>query len=58
MSKQLSISAAFSVLAMAAFVLSASPDLTTTGAQAYAHAPVDQSSDIGQIAADLPFTSN
>ncbi len=53
MSKQLSISAAFSVLAMAAFVLSASPDLTTTGAQAYAHAPVDS-----QIAADLPFIAN
>jgi hypothetical protein len=39
MSKQLAISAAFSVFATAAFVLSATPDQMTTGAQAYAHAP-------------------
>ena len=48
MSKQLAISAAFSVFAMAAFVLSATPDYATTGAGAYAHAPAAM-----QVVADL-----
>ena len=39
MSKQLAISASFSVFAMAAFVLSATPDYTATGAQAEARTP-------------------
>jgi|OpeIllAssembly_1097287.scaffolds.fasta_scaffold2143439_2 hypothetical protein len=53
MSKQLSLSAAFSVLAMAAFVLSSTPDHMPTGAQAYAHAPAEL-----QIASDLPLIAN
>lgn len=43
MSKQLAISAAFSVFAMAAFVLSTTPDHMTTGARANAHAPAAMS---------------
>lgn len=39
MSKQLAISAAFSVFAMAAFVLSATPDYSAAGAQTEIHAP-------------------
>jgi hypothetical protein len=39
MSKQLAISAAFSVFAMAAFVLSATPDQSAAGAKAFAPAP-------------------
>ena len=39
MSKQLAVSASFSVFAMAAFVLFATPDHTAAGAQAEAYAP-------------------
>lgn len=52
MSKQLSLSIAFSVLAMAAFVLQTTPDHMPTGAPTHADAPAAVLLSLGQIVAD------
>ena len=50
MSKQLAISSAFSIFAMAAFVLFAVPAQKETGPEAFASAPA-----LLQVHADLPL---
>lgn len=53
MSKQLAISSAFSIFAMVAFVLFATPGGHAAGAKAEASTPA-----IMQVSADLPFLPN